>query len=590
MRAAVFACAAAAAAAFPLRAADAGDPARLPDGQVADEARIEEIARHLPDRPAWPLDLPKPDAKALKGALASPLPDCSDACSKRSWETDNGRSFQSNYMRRHRNLRTCAAAVAANGDPAALAKATEILEALLAENHWSLFGRQFPEGTWLDLGSSELIRIVVESLVQMKGRLDPELDRRVRADLERRAFALYRNIRSKTDANAELLKRNWWFYAVNNWSAFCHGHLMPAVLATVEDRRDRAAFIEAAERAMSAYLSGFGSDGYCSEGLGYWNYGMGPYLGLIEAVRAATGGAVDLARDPRARKAMSFGYAFRLDRTHGPSFADGGGGEPSPSVLARGARIWPEFAPRIEGELPKRDYFPASQVYIGRGRRMAIGLKGGHNGELHNHNDVGSWTLVADGVEIAGEPGPENYTTNTFSARRYESKIINSFGHPVPVVGGRLQATGRTYGAKTERAAFTDGKDVVAFDVTGAYPGEKDFSLVRRLEFDFVRDRLTIGDVFTTSRAQTFESVFTCFGTAEIAPDGRSLTVRHEEKGRQASLGVSVGVRTEPATPWRLVREPIDNPGRPTVQRVRVALDAPVSSARVAWRVVPSTR
>ena len=40
-----------------------------------------------------------------------------------------------------------------------------------------------------------------------------------------------------------------------------------------------------------------------------------------------------------------------------------------------------------------RSVFPQSQVYLmrpGGGKDgIALGLKGGHNGELHNHNDVG---------------------------------------------------------------------------------------------------------------------------------------------------------------------------------------------------------
>ena len=39
-----------------------------------------------------------------------------------------------------------------------------------------------------------------------------------------------------------------------------------------------------------------------------------------------------------------------------------------------------------------------------RDMRLSIGIKCGHNGELHNHNDLGSYTLMLDGTEMGGDP------------------------------------------------------------------------------------------------------------------------------------------------------------------------------------------
>ena len=40
--------------------------------------------------------------------------------------------------------------------------------------------------------------------------------------------------------------------------------------------------------------------------------------------------------------------------------------------------------------------------------------------------------------------------------RDYESKVLNSYAHPVPVVGGCLQSTGAKFAAKVLRTEFTD--------------------------------------------------------------------------------------------------------------------------------------
>ena len=54
-------------------------------------------------------------------------------------------------------------------------------------------------------------------------------------------------------------------------------------------------------RAQSAYLTGFTPDGYCSEGMGYWNYGFGNYVELGALCRNATRGELDLFRFPKIR-------------------------------------------------------------------------------------------------------------------------------------------------------------------------------------------------------------------------------------------------------------------------------------------------
>ena len=88
--------------------------------------------------------------------------------------------------------------------------------------------------------------------------------------------------------------------------------------------------------------------------------------------------------------------------------------------------------------------------------RFGAALKGGTNGEQHNHNDVGSFSVVLGRKMVVCDPGAEVYTARTFSARRYESKVLNSFGHAVPVIAGQLQRTGLAAHAEILRHEFTD--------------------------------------------------------------------------------------------------------------------------------------
>ena len=85
-------------------------------------------------------------------------------------------------------------------------------------------------------------------------------------------------------------------------------------------------------------------------------------------------------------------------------------------------------------------------------RRSATGLalvvKGGHNGEHHNHLDVGEVIVACDGVPVLVDPGRPTYTADTFGARRYDLWVMQSAWHNVPLVRGREQEVGPAYRAE----------------------------------------------------------------------------------------------------------------------------------------------
>jgi hypothetical protein len=250
--------------------------------------------------------------------------------------------------------------------------------------------------------------------------------------------------------------------------------------------------------------------------MGYWNYGFGHHLMLGLAVRAATGGRLDLFKDPKNRVVMLYPYGYQLQPGKSPHFADGGG-NPSIILLALQRQVHPDITCRAAGEadllngdisaislrafgqdpgpagavgfdtLPPRTWFPDAQVLISRVVRpertmsLSLAIKGGHNAELHNHNDVGSYTLLlgdaadpnAADVYVSRDPGGETYTARTFSSRRYEGELLNSFGHPVPRIAGKLQSPGGGCRGVVVSKSFEDAEDDVTFDITSAYPEVK---------------------------------------------------------------------------------------------------------------------
>lgn len=47
-----------------------------------------------------------------------------------------------------------------------------------------------------------------------------------------------------------------------------------AALALLQDKEERAYFVAAAEKYYVYGMKGYSDDGYCSEGVGYYNYGF----------------------------------------------------------------------------------------------------------------------------------------------------------------------------------------------------------------------------------------------------------------------------------------------------------------------------
>ncbi len=549
-----------------------------------DAARVAEIAPHLPERPGWTEAYLSPNPGRARAYLKAPIPDCPDELYLRFKKDGNRTEYQKVYGRRVEMLRHLAAMAEKEGGEY-LAKTEEVLRAICAERSWVMPAHDRSLGNFngtaltIDLGSSHRAYAIAEVLTRLGDRLSPETRTLVMNEMERRIFSLYR-ASNRDSKNPKNLHGNWWFCVRSNWNAVCHANVVRAALALIEDRQDRAAFVESAERGMRYFLESFLDDGYCTEGAGYWNYGFGHYLHLAKVVKDVTGGFVDLTRLPRARKAMEYGFGYRLARGKSPVFADGGGNAPSGDFLKIGRELWPDIDTTAAESI--RTCFPAAQVYIMRSKRIAFGVKGGNNAELHNHNDVGSWTITLDGTEMAGDPGGEIYTARTFSPKRYESDVLNSFGHPVPLVDGAKQGAGAKFAAKVLSSEFTDACDTVTYDIKGAYPATTNAlrSLVREVSLDRGAECVTLRDTFAFVTPGSFEAAFVTYAKVEKGADGRSFTLAVGKTRMKVTFEVKGGE-------WDLVEQSLENPGRPSPLRMAVRFRAPVKEGSVEWRLSP---
>lgn len=609
----------------------------LGDAQEQDfEARVKAIAEMLPeqatglgrpanDRAAWEKLRQQEWAEGLlrraEALLTEPLPEQPDDLYLDFSRTGNRSRWQRVSGQRRGRIAPLVLAECLENKGRFLPAFEELVRALCAERTWVMPAHDEKltnfEGTSIDidLASSALAWQLATAAYVLGDKLSSEVRQLIRDSVRRFVLDPY------MDMVVGKRPRNWWMNTTNNWNAVCLAGVTGAGLAQVERREDRARFVAAAELYSRNFLAGFTPDGYCSEGLGYWNYGFGHYVLLAETVAQATGGQVDLLARPEARQPALFGLRIQIINGVSPAFADcsidARPAAPTMYYLNRrfnlGLQEYDELSPESvintltealiflfpntlstlepasEGAAPElelRTYFEHAGILLGRPKkgspcRLGVALKGGHNNEHHNHNDVGTYVVVLGERALLLDPGSEVYTARTFSSRRYESNLLNSYGHPVPVVAGKLQQTGSEARAEVLRTEFSEAQDLFALDLKAAY----DVPELTKLERTFVYSRegqgsLTVTDRVEYSQPQTFETALLTLGQWELLEATSLLVYDAQEAVRVDVESPDCGFKVK-------AEEIIEEGAHPT--RLGIVLDRPVQAATVTMRITPYT-
>jgi hypothetical protein len=214
---------------------------------------------------------------------------------------------------------------------------------------------------------------------------------------------------------------------------------------------------------------------------------------------------------------------------------------------------------------------------------LTVAAKGGHNGELHNQNDVGSFVVHLGGESLIAELGAGRYTKSYFGPQRYEHLANSSFGHGVPVPAGQAQLPGPEHAAVLLEHRHGPDRDVLRLDLAGAYGPAAE---LQRLERTITVQRSRPGSVHVVDRAQfgspqTFSSVLVTFG--EVRVDGTAVHIAGDRASVRVQFDqtvVTCAVQTEVA---------VDLTGGPRdVRRVVFTANQPAEDAEIALRIDPA--
>ena len=380
----------------------------------------------------------------------------------------------------------------------------------LEETWWGIpahYGTKMmrPEDQNVDLFNAETAGLMAwtrHALQQQIDSFSPLLSQRIDSEVERRMLI------------PALNTNYWWKKASMNWNPWICSNWLACVKFCEHDsvRRDKA--LAQIASAMNAFADGYPDDGGCDEGPTYWDRAA---ASLYEcASMMPNSQSLPASFLSSLKKMAAYCYATYIADGYCLSFADSHGNrlvqQPNvmyPFALYVDDPVMRRFAkyiavekgfledaaslydksgnyPTLGRELvflshldefleekaeephPADTWLHSLQIMTARRGQMFLGMKGGHNDESHNHNDVGSFVVYDNGKPILIDPGVGEYTSKTFSKERYTIWTMQSAYHNLPQVNGFDQHEGLKYAARDVKYS----KGMLSLDLRDCYPSD----------------------------------------------------------------------------------------------------------------------
>ena len=383
------------------------------------------------------------------------------------------------------------------------------------ETWWGIpahYPKAIPLSEWqeVDLFNAETASLIVWTRYMLEKQFDafsPDLCQRIDREIERRIL------------QPAVERDYWWKTAGMNWNPWICSNWLACILICEKDETRKATAIAQIKKATQAFIDAYPEDGGCDEGPGYWDRAA---ASMFEIMRLLDFGTVD----PKVQRMASYAYKTYIGNDYCVCFADAHENKAvqqvnivypfglwlndqtmrefgaylgrQKGVLTNPAALYDKSGnfPTLGRELfflrhirdfiaeqpceplLKDVWLPDLQIMTTRRGNLYVAMKGGNNGESHNHNDVGSFIVY--GSQESGvrskeqlsplfiDPAVGEYTAKTFSDDRYSIWTMQSQYHNLPQINGIDQKDGKEYAAKV--VSHKDGQ--LTLDIAGAYPVE----------------------------------------------------------------------------------------------------------------------
>ena len=363
----------------------------------------------------------------------------------------------------------------------------------------------------IDIFAAQTAGILCLAVYLLKDELDkiaPQIAKRVEHEMNERILTPF--IES-TDF--------WWMgyhrKDINNWNPWILSNLIyPFIMYERKDCIEKALYV------LQPFLDYYSDEGSCDEGVTYWNVGGLSLFDFLDVLYLSTNARINFFDNRKIINIFTFIEKMYISDGQFVNFADAA---PLPrldivTIFRMGKRINNSSIMALsrellafESEKNEKEYITLKrgvpdafsfdelehfsfernekkftlisdiEVAVYRKGKLFLCVKGGHNGENHNHNDVGSFVLYRDGKPVFIDIGAPFYDARSFSENRYEIFSNTSNYHNLPIVNGKAQKSGSDakaldffadekrasmkldlcYGEKVEREFLTDGKIII---------------------------------------------------------------------------------------------------------------------------------
>ena len=308
----------------------------------------------------------------------------------------------------------------------------------------------------------------------------------------------------------------WWMGYVrrniNNWCPWITSNVLLACALCEPETEIRKQITRKSMEVIDHFTRIYHEDGGCDEGPNYWTVAGASYFDYLEILYDITGGYADVFDDPFIRSMGEYiaKFCVNVDRRYYINFADAGPhvGINRDLVVRFGRRTKSEMLWRfgmncpktdhnvqmqytlyrslknlyekntseaVEFKYPKKVWFPGIQVIAARESEkncngLFFAMKGGHNRESHNHNDVGHFVVYDNGEPLIIDVGVGTYCADTFNENRYKIWTMRSCYHNLPSFGDVEQKNGFAYRAEDVR--YDEENHRLTMELKSAYPEE----------------------------------------------------------------------------------------------------------------------
>lgn len=383
--------------------------------------------------------------------------------------------------------------------------------------------RTLPDGDLpiLDIFTGEtgmLLSMTYYLLKEELDRVEPLVCKRIQSEVRKRVVEPF------------LSRYDYWWMGysdrrdINNWGPWC---VMNCVISTLfcetEDSRRKRAIVRSMDM-MEYYLKGIKPDGGCDEGATYWGRACGMLLEGLNLIYEATDGEVSAYEEEKLVNFTDYIRKLYIGGDYVVNFADGSARcNPAAEIIyTAGSRmksqrlmdfgaycyeyqlqkgIFPILSlsramasiqkhkemmeAAGEARFEREDYIDSLEIMAARqyeaaGQGLFLCIKGGSNGDSHNHNDVGNFVCYYDGNPILVDVGVETYRKESFGSGRYNIWTMQSQYHNLPTIDGIMQKEGGEYCSGNVKHISEVTCSSFACDLQGAYPGLREGYRYRR--------------------------------------------------------------------------------------------------------------